>query len=193
MRTCAVPGCKGRFSFNGSKVHKLPETEPMKSAWIEAVPALGESSVKCPAVCCLHFSSSDYGRNRKYLKPTAIPSRHLSMFEGSLEDPVQVKNKHDSQDESHQCPDVMNCEKVTCQELFLAARNLQTHNQRLISHIKTLEKKICNLEDQVKKPSLTEGVKSMFSDIDFMLGPTQMRCILNKVSFPIFKPDLFFH
>ena len=77
MRTCAVPGCKGRFSSNGSKVHKLPDTEPLRSSWIDAIPALGESSVKAPSVCCLHFASSDYGKNRKYLKPTAIPSRFI--------------------------------------------------------------------------------------------------------------------
>merc|ERR1739848_774186 len=79
MRTCVVPGCKGRFSFNGSKVHKLPDIEPLRSAWIDAVPALGEATVKAPSVCCFHFASTDYGKNRKYLKPTAIPTRHLSL------------------------------------------------------------------------------------------------------------------
>ena len=79
MRTCGVPGCKGVLSLPGSKVHKLPDHQPQRGQWIKAVPQLNESKVKTPSICALHFTPSDYGKNRKYLKPSAVPSRHLKL------------------------------------------------------------------------------------------------------------------
>lgn len=176
MRTCAVPGCKGRFSFNGSKVHKLPDVEPMRSEWIKAIPALGETSIKAPSVCCIHFVSSNYGKNRKYLKPTAVPSRHLHL--DVEKEPLTSENMKPCLE----IPEVNHCDKESCQDMFLTAKSLTTYNQRLIAHIKSLEKKIECLEDQSKRPnSIKESFKLAAVESGFMLGPTQIRCLLNKV------------
>ena len=179
MRTCAVPGCKGRFSFNGSKVHKLPDSDPLRSSWIDAIPALGEASVKAPSVCCLHFASSDYGKNRKYLKPTAIPTRHLSLVSES-KDPVQFNESDVIKKLLLDIPEVIECRGELCGQLFLTAKSLQTYNQRLITHIKTLEKRIEHFEEQSKKSTSLKFAEAA-NDTDFMLGPTQQRCLINKV------------
>ena len=186
MRTCVVPGCKGRFSFNGSKVHKLPDNEPLRSSWIDAIPALGEATVKAPSVCCFHFASSDYGKNRKYLKPTAIPSRHLSLNSES-KDIVQFNESDAIKNLLLEIPDVIECRKEDCQQLFLTAKTLQTYNQRLIAHIKSLNKRIDCLEEHAKKSTSSKFTEAA-NEPDFMLGPTQTRCLLNKVS----PYDVFF-
>lgn len=178
MRTCAVPGCKGRFSFNGSKVHKLPDQEPLRSLWVKAVPALGETSIKAPSICCLHFLHSDYGKNRKYLKPTAIPSRHLNLKTEENFDAAEISKQ------SFEIPEMIQCDKECCQETFLAAKSLSTNNQKLVAHIRALEKRIESLEEQTKKStSIKDSLKVALADSDFMLGPTQIRCLLNKVRF----------
>ena len=46
----------------------------MANLWLEAVPEIRESSVKNPAICCLHFCDDDYvGKNKVFLKPGAVP------------------------------------------------------------------------------------------------------------------------
>ena len=179
MRTCLVPGCKGKFSFNGSKVHKLPDIEPVRSAWLEAVPILKSSSVKCPSVCCLHFLPSDYGKNKKYLKPTAVPSRHLYL--DPLDSGSNTSLLNDVIKNILDIPAVLNCDKENCHELFLSAKSLHTYNKRLMNRIKTLENKVAQLEDQVANSSVKEQLKNSLSESDFMLGPTQLKCIVNKV------------
>ena len=77
-------------------------------------------------------------------------------------------------------PEVIECRGEACQQLFLTAKSLQTYNQRLISHIKSLEKRIDYLEEQTKKSTSTKFADAA-NDADFMLGPTQTRCLLNKV------------
>ena len=79
-------------------------------------------------------------------------------------------------------PEVIECRGEACQQLFLTAKSLQTYNQRLISHIKSLEKRIDYLEEQTKKSTSTKFADAA-NDADFMLGPTQTRCLLNKVNF----------
>ena len=122
---------------------------------------------------------SDYGKNRKYLKPTAIPTRHLNLNNES-KDLVQFNDSDVIKKLLLDIPEVIECRGEACQQLFLTAKSLQTYNQRLISHIKSLEKRIDYLEEQTKKSTSTKFADAA-NDADFMLGPTQTRCLLNKV------------
>ena len=124
---------------------------------------------------------SDYGKNRKYLKPTAIPTRHLNLNNES-KDLVQFNDSDVIKKLLLDIPEVIECRGEACQQLFLTAKSLQTYNQRLISHIKSLEKRIDYLEEQTKKSTSTKFADAA-NDADFMLGPTQTRCLLNKVIF----------
>ena len=124
---------------------------------------------------------SDYGKNRKYLKPTAIPTRHLNLNNES-KDLVQFNDSDVIKKLLLDIPEVIECRGEACQQLFLTAKSLQTYNQRLISHIKSLEKRIDYLEEQTKKSTSTKFADAA-NDTDFMLGPTQTRCLLNKVIF----------
>lgn len=184
MRTCGVPGCKGVLSLPGSKVHKLPDHQPQRGQWIKAVPQLNESKVKTPSICALHFTPSDYGKNRKYLKPSAVPSRHLKLNlrpEGSYDANVE---------ENIPVPDIIQntqfgkCESQDCQKIFIAAKSLSTQNQCLAKHIKALEKKVQHLEAELKKGSGSSGNYPCAAGDknDFMLGPTQWRCITNRTT-----------
>ena len=163
MRNCSVPGCRGKFSFNGSKVHRLPTQEPYRSAWLEAVPALKDRSGKHLSVCCLHFTATDYGKNKTYLKPSAVPSRHLNLSQCS-----EIKTD---------LPNVFNCDKTLCQEVVLSAKQLQQQNRQLSAQLRAMEKKIKDMENQLKSKNTIAPTSS-----SFMLGPTQLRCLTNKVS-----------
>lgn len=123
---------------------------------------------------------SDYGKNRKYLKPTAIPTRHLNLNNES-KDLVQFNDSDVIKKLLLDIPEVIECRGEACQQLFLTAKSLQTYNQRLISHIKSLEKRIDYLEEQTKKSTSTKFADAA-NDADFMLGPTQTRCLLNKTT-----------
>jgi len=184
MRSCGVPGCKGVLSLPGSKVHKLPDQQPQRGQWIKAVPQLNESKLKTPSICALHFTPSDYGKNRKYLKPTAVPSRHL-----------KLDLKGGSQIEENIIPDIIQntqfgkCESQDCQKIFIAAKSLSTQNQCLTKHIKGLEKKVQHLEAELKRGGSSSASGNFpFADKNdskdglFMLGPTQWRCITNRTT-----------
>lgn len=178
MRTCCVPGCKGRFSLAGAKVHKLPDTEPLKSQWIQAVPNLAETKVKTPSVCCLHFKAIDYGgKNKKYLKPDAVPNRHLNLKEdSSLKKPSEKVQVFDVPTAAS------NCSRNECQDLFLTVKNLHTINQSLQNHIRSLEKKVECLENQMKtRASKKDCIKAVLENCP-MLGPTQVRCLTNNTT-----------
>ena len=174
MRTCAVPGCKGVLSLPGGKVHKLPDQEPQRGQWIKAVPQLSECKVKTPSICALHFTASDYGKNRKYLKPTAVPSRHLSLVK---EDQVR-----DDIPEIIQSTQFGKCDSNDCQSIFIAAKNLATQNQCLTKHIKALEKKLQHVEAELKKSATGSPLDDSKNEGLFMLGPTQLRCLKNRTT-----------
>ena len=179
MRTCAVPGCKGRYSQSGSRVHKLPDIDPMRSTWIKLIPSLSTASVKVPSVGCIHFNSSDYGgKNKKYLKPDAIPTRYLDLKE--------MNPKLEDLD-THTPPAVIDipyhstCARKECSDIYLKAKILQTENRGLRKHIKNLEKKLKVKEtsESEKSPvSKKDCIKKVLEDCS-MLGPTQIKCLAN--------------
>merc|ERR1712113_149776 len=107
----------------------------------------------------------------------AIPSRHLCLSH-QPEDPLRF---NESDVVKFQIPDVIKCDKMNCQELFLTSKSLHTYNQRLIAHIKSLEKRLEHSEEQSKRSlSVKDGLKNAIDQDNFILGPTQLRCVLNK-------------
>ena len=64
------------------------------------------------------------------------------------------------------------CAKRDCREIYLAAQSISSQNLCLLSQIKTLEKKVIQLEEEIKNGPFVQG--------DCMLGPTQLRCLAKK-------------
>ena len=71
------------------------------------------------------------------------------------------------------------CSKKDCQDVFAAAKSIASQNLCLSTQIKGLEKKIQYLEEELKK---SPSASLNFLGDDFMLGPTQIKCLTNKTT-----------
>ena len=97
----------------------------------------------------------------------AVPSLHLQLGE----------NTAMSQSLLQGCKKG-SCTKKDCQDIFAAAKSIASQNLCLSNQIKALERKVLHLEHELKKSSSLDFIR----DDDFMLGPTQIKCLANKTT-----------
>ena len=159
-----------------------------RSEWIEAIPALGKSKVKSPSVCCMHFKPSDYGKNKKYLKPDAVPSKHLDLNnDEDLEDLGKLCKKQNKTKKLNldplldSIPNKSSCSRNDCADIYMKAKILQTENQTFRNQIRFLEKRLKRLEDKSCSITKKECIKRVLTDCS-MLGPTQIKCLANNTT-----------
>ena len=164
-------------------MHKLPDLEPLRSKWLDAVPTLRDSNVKAPSVCVIHFKPSDYGgKNKKYLKPDAIPSQYLDLKTTRFD--VKEEEAQNSHAKITELPHQSICPRNECTDVYLKAKLLQNENKNLRNQIRMLEKKLKsqNSEDDFQSPAKRAACLKRILSESAMLGPTQIKCLVNNTT-----------
>lgn len=164
MLNCSLPFCPNSRHCNKNvvKLHELPKDEELSKKWKEACPELESSKRKRLALCELHFASTCYsGKLKHLLKTGSVPSLFL-----------KPESFHALPKKSEPM-----CAVIEHERLMKTVENLEEANAKLKDQLKSLKREVENNG----KPYLShtrDTLKKLLGESE-MLGPTQIRCLVN--------------